>query len=126
MCTHTIHLPPSQEREFHLSQTSYRKRVKQEYLRLCQAKRSSVAARMRAELQQNRAFIVQSLTHRVGGRRRGEEGEGEGGCGTSSTAAPPPPPLGHASKVKPRLPESCEDLDLPGKLMICTCIDTVM
>ena len=57
-------MSPSQE--VHLSHTSFRKRARQEYQRLLQAKRAKLVAGVRGELQDNRKHIEQLLADKVG------------------------------------------------------------
>ena len=68
-----------------LSHSTFRKRAKQEYTRICQAKRAKLLSHVRSEMKENREFL-QSLA--------GERGE-----------RPPP-------AVKPLPPEPCAGVEL--------------
>lgn len=78
-----------QAREFQLSHSSYRKRVRQEYQRLCQAKRAKTSSRVKSELQENKKFVEKS---------------------TQDVPSEP--------TIKPLPPESCVDVELPRKVSI--------
>jgi histone-lysine N-methyltransferase EZH2 len=67
-----------------LSHSTYRKRVKQEYTRICQAKRAKLLSDLRSEMQENRVFLRQLAKERE--------------------ARPPP-------AVKPLPPEPCAGME---------------
>lgn len=57
---------PSQE-EVHLSHSSFRKRVRQEYQKLCQVKKARLVASVKTELQENRKIVAEFLQNDVSG-----------------------------------------------------------
>ena len=74
-----------------LSHSTFRKRVKQEYTKICQAKRTKVLSTVRSELQENRVLMQQLVRDHV-------------------SRAPPP--------VKPLPPQSCAGVELPRSISI--------
>lgn len=74
-----------------LSHSSFRKRVKQEYTRLCQAKRAKVLSDVRSEIQENRVLLQQLVQEHA-------------------SRTPPP--------VKPLPPELCSGVELVRNVSI--------
>lgn len=68
-----------------LSHSSFRKRVKQEYTKICQSKRAKMLSDVRSEMQENRTLLQRLVKERESG-------------------TPPP--------VRPLPPESCAGVEL--------------